>query len=138
MQPQNTVVPESNQPKTANTVVGQTWSNAGAINIDLDNLMSGKSKSSGPALSMNQLKMQSPVKSAPAPLQPSSLHINNNNNNNFNSNLFGSVMSPTSTALHSNSIPNNFQQSQQPQLFGNLMSTKTNSNNLNNQFNAFQ
>lgn len=47
-----------------NQQIGQTWSNSGNINIDLDNLLSSKSKSglSGPAPSINQLKNQSPTK----------------------------------------------------------------------------
>lgn len=130
---------ESNQPaKVPVPIVGPTWSNVG---IDLENLMSGKSKSSGPSLSMNQLKLQSPTKtsapSIPSLPQPSSLHINNNNNINSNhSNLFDGLMSPTlSTTQFANNIPNNHnnQQTQQNQLFGNLLSN-SNSNN----FSAFQ
>ena len=47
-----------------NQQIGSTWSNSGNINIDLDNLLSSKSKSgsSGPAPSINQLKNQSPTK----------------------------------------------------------------------------
>lgn len=47
-----------------NQQIGSTWSNSGNINIDLDNLLSSKSKSgsSGPAPTINQLKNQSPTK----------------------------------------------------------------------------
>lgn len=127
------------KPTTLN-MVGQTWSNAGPINIDLDNLLSSKSKSSGPSLSMNQLKLQSPVKTQPAafPIQPTvtsptSAHINTNlANNNFNSvnNNFGShVLSPTQNTNH---VTGN--------QFGNLLSNTMSptTNNLSNQFNAFQ
>lgn len=128
--------------------VGQTWSNA-SLNIDLDNLMSTKSKSSGPSLSMNQLKMQSPVKQqqspVPAMMSPQSppLHINNNAvNNNFNSlnnNNFGganNLFNPTQPNLLSGNVQ---QATNQQPFFGNLMATvNPNANNLNNQFNAFQ
>jgi len=70
--------------------VGSTWSNAGSINIDLDNLM-GKSNNKGPAPSMNQLKSTntSPVKQQAGILSPVSPNSNfsfnqSNNNNNFN------------------------------------------------------
>lgn len=59
--------------------MGQTWSNAaGAINIDLDNLLSPKLNKSGQSLSMNQLKSQSPTKTTANLIQPTSAHINNN------------------------------------------------------------
>lgn len=131
------------------TNVGQTWSNAGPLNIDLDNLMSTKSSKGGPSLSMNQLKLQSPVKQqqqtpippmmSPPPPQPS-LHINNNAaNNNFNhlNNNFGA-----SITQQPNRFSGNVQQptiNNQQQLFGNLMmAVNPNANNLNNQFDAFQ
>lgn len=116
--------------------VGQTWTNAGPLNIDLDNLLSTKSKSSGSSLSMNQLKLQSPVKQQQSPIPPMmspppSLHINNNAaNNNFNNlnNNFGASLTQQPQPPSS-----------QQQLFGNLMMTvNPNANNLNNQFDAFQ
>lgn len=130
--------------------VGQTWSNA-PLNIDLDNLMSTKSKSSNQSLSMNQLKLQSPVKQQQSPVppmmspQPSApLHINNNAvNNNFSNvnNNFAAMFSPTQTQPQPNNLSGNVQTAatnQQP-FFGNLMATvNPNANNLNNQFNAFQ
>lgn len=136
--------------------VGQTWSNT-ALNIDLDNLMSTKSKSSGASLSMNQLKLQSPVKQQQSPVPPMlvsspppppsqpSVHINNNAvnnnfnslNNNFGANLFNSTSQQQPNLLSGNVQPASNQQ-QQP-FFGNLMATvNPNANNLNNQFNAFQ
>lgn len=144
LQPMSTNSNDSNipiKPTTLNTV-GQTWSNAGPINIDLDNLLSTKSKLSGPTLSMNQLKLQSPVKTQPTafPIQPtvtsptSATHINTNlANNNFNSsvnNNFGShVLSPAQTTNQSTLSS-----------FGNLLSNTMSptTNNLSNQFNAFQ
>lgn len=128
---------------TAVANVGQTWSNA-PLNIDLDNLMSNKSKSSN-ALSMNQLKMQSPVKQQQSPVPPMlspPLHINNNAvNNNFNSlnnNIGGSMFSPAQQPQQQQQQQGNMQSNQQP-FYGNLMATVTpNANNLNNQFNAFQ
>lgn len=137
---------QSKVPPLAN--VGQTWSNA-AINIDLDNLMSTKSKSSNQSLSMNQLKLQSPVKQSPAPpmMSPPPLHINNNAvNNNFNNlnNNFGAMFSPTQQQQQQqqpNILSGNVQATtnQQPFFGSNLMSTANpNANNLNNQFNAFQ
>lgn len=41
------------------TPVGSTWAGAG-LNIDLNNIMGGKAKQSGPAPSMNQLASNSP------------------------------------------------------------------------------
>lgn len=90
--------------------------------------MSGKSKASGPAPSMNQLKIQSPVKStattaAPAIAPP------------FQANLIGAAAPTTTTLPQYNSIPltpaGGLQQQQQPSppMFGNLVS---------NQFSAFQ
>lgn len=127
--------------------VGQTWSNT-AMNIDLDNLMSTKSKSSNQSMSMNQLKLQSPVKQQQSPvppmMSPPPVHINNNAvNNNFNNSLnnnFGAMFSPTQTQPQPNIQSGNVQPAtnQQP-FFGNLMATvNPNANNLNNQFNAFQ
>lgn len=73
--------------------IGSTWSNAGSINIDFDNLV-GKKNTKGPAPSMNQLKSTntSPVKAtSPSGLispmgNNSNSMFNNqaNNNNNFN------------------------------------------------------
>lgn len=49
-----------NQPlSTPATQVGLTWAGTG-LNIDLDNIMGGKSNKSGPAPSMNQLASNSP------------------------------------------------------------------------------
>lgn len=67
--------------------IGSTWSNAGSINIDFDNLI-GKKTSKGPAPSMNALKSAntSPVK-AVSPTGSSNFMLsqsNNNNNNNYN------------------------------------------------------
>lgn len=138
---------QSKGPPLAN--VGQTWSNA-SLNIDLDNLMSTKSKSSGQSLSMNQLKLQSPVKQQPSPvapmMSPPPLHINNNAvNNNFNNlnNNFGAMFSPTQQQQQQqpNILSGNVQATtnQQPFFGSNLMATANpNANNLNNQFNAFQ
>ncbi|KAG7200987.1 hypothetical protein KM043_003343 [Ampulex compressa] len=39
--------------------VGSTWAGSG-LNIDLDNIMGGKTKQSGPAPTMNQLASNSP------------------------------------------------------------------------------
>lgn len=125
--------------------VGQTWSNT-ALNIDLDNLMSTKSKSSGTSLSMNQLKQQSPVKQQQSPvpqlMSPPPLHINNNAvNNNFNNlnNNFGANMFNSTSQQQPNLQSGNVQQANQQPFFGNLMATvNPNANNLNNQFNAFQ
>lgn len=143
---------KSTVPALAN--VGQTWSNA-PLNIDLDNLMSNKSKSSNQSLSMNQLKLQSPVKqqqqqqqqhpqSPVTPMMsPPPLHINNNAvNNNFNNlnNNFGAMFSPTQQQ-QPNILSGNVQATtnQQPFFGSNLMATANpNANNLNNQFNAFQ
>lgn len=150
LQPSNTILtPQSTFPAAVNNVaekqtvpaanVGVTWSNA-AINIDLDNLMSTKSKSGGPSLSMNQLKLQSPTKQPQQPtiqpmLSPTPLNINNNAvNNNFNS-LNNNFAGPSANLFSDNvQQPINNQQ-----LFGNLLgSINPNANNLNNQFNAFQ
>lgn len=147
LQPMSTNLNESNgqlKPTTLN-MVGPTWSNAGPINIDLDNLLSTKSKSSGPTLSMNQLKLQSPVKTQPAafPIQPtitsptSAAHINtnlaNNNLNSVNNNIGTQVLNPMQTT-------NQFTGTQSLSGFGNLLSNtiSPNTNNLSNQFNAFQ
>lgn len=144
--PQSTVpVDDNTQSKpTALANVGQTWSNA-SLNIDLDNLMSTKSKSSGPTLSMNQLKLQSPVKQQQTPvapmMSPPPLHINNNAvNNNFNNvnNNFGAMLSATQPQPNISSGNVQPATNQQP-FMGNLMATvNPNANNLNNQFNAFQ
>lgn len=105
---------QTSDSKTSNIPLGSTWTNAGSINIDLDNLLSGKSKNSGPAPSMNQLKSQSPVKQ----IQPIS-----------------NVMMASPPKQYPN-IPVNQQQSQ---MFGNiLMQPQSNMSNMNNQFNAFQ
>lgn len=117
--------------------VGQTWSNAGPLNIDLDNLLSSKSNKSGPSLSMNQLKLQSPVKQSQLPMMsPPPLHINNNaannNFNNLNNNFCGNL------TQQPNRFSGNVQQPSQQQLFGNLMMTSTPNANSNNQFDAFQ
>lgn len=130
------------------TNVGQTWTNAGPLNIDLDNLMGTKSKSANASLSMNQLKLQSPVKQQQSPtvppmmISPTLQHINNAVNNNFNSvnNNFGAtVLSPTQSSQ--NSFSRNIQQHSATGTvyFGNATpSPNPNVNNLNNQFNAFQ
>lgn len=148
LMPQSTAQVENTMQSKPTTLanVGQTWSNA-SLNIDLDNLMATKSKSAGASLSMNQLKLQSPVKQQQSPVPPMMspqppLHINNNAvNNNFNSlnNNFGAnnMFSPSQQP---NILSGNVQQAtnQQP-FFGNLMATvNPNANNLNNQFNAFQ
>lgn len=83
----------SAEPPKKQIPIGSTWSNAGNINIDFDNLV-GKTSTKGPAPSMNQLKSAntSPVKSASpsglkSPMGPSSnfmLNQSNNNNNSFN------------------------------------------------------
>lgn len=108
--------------------------------------MSTKSKSSNQSLSMNQLKLQSPIKQQQLPIQPmlspplqppTSLHINNNAVNNNLNNLNNNLGASTPQA---NSFTGNVQQSTNQQaFFGNLMaSVNPNANNLNNQFNAFQ
>lgn len=81
---------------------------------------------------MNQLKLQSPTKSAQSVIPPpisspsASLHINSNQ---ANSNLLAtSILSPTQQNQFFGTMPNVQQQQQQPQFF------QTN----NNQFNAFQ
>lgn len=58
---------DSNKIVTPVQNVGSTWTaEKGKLNIDFDNLLSSnKNKNSGPTLSMNQLKTQSPVKSSP-------------------------------------------------------------------------
>lgn len=134
--------------KPSSVAVGSTWSStSGQIAIDLDNLMSGKSKNSGPALSMNQLKIQSPVKSQPSLAQSAIAPP-------FQANLIGAPtatttataskqpqytnipMVPAANSSSSSSTTVNHQQAaaaaaavQQQHLFGNLVS---------NQFNAFQ
>lgn len=143
LQPQNTnafddlPTPASKSSIAAAIPVGSTWSNAGSIGIDLDNLLSGKTKNSGPAPSMNQLKVQSPVKStstlaALVGIQPNLIGGS------------GTSPHPQQKPQYSN-IPIQHQQStMQPQqqqkhpanLFGNLV--QTNPTNFNNQFNAFQ
>lgn len=143
MQPMSTNPTESNShlKPTTLSMVGQTWSNAGPINIDLDNLLSPKSKSTGPSLSMNQLKLQSPVKTqtpSTFPIQPttpsqtSAAHINTNlaNNNNFNSSINNNFGATNQFAGNNQSLSG----------FGNLLSNTMNptTNNLSNQFNAFQ
>lgn len=147
LQPTNTILtPQSTFPAAVNNVaekqavpatnVGVTWSNA-AINIDLDNLMSTKSKSGGPSLSMNQLKLQSPTKQPTIQpmLSPTPLNINNNAVNNNVSSLNNNFAGPSA-----NSFSDNVQQPiTNQQLFGNLLgSINPNANILNNQFNAFQ
>lgn len=135
------------KPTTLSTV-GQTWSNAGPINIDLDNLLSPKSKSTGPSLSMNQLKLQSPVKTqqpSAFPIQPTNAsqtassaaataaHINTNlANNNINSTINNNNFGAT------NQFGGNNHQTLSG--FGNLLSNTMSptTNNLSNQFNAFQ
>lgn len=76
-----------------NQQIGSTWSNAGNISIDLDNLLSSKSKtgSLGPAPSINQLKNQSPT-------EPSQ-------SNNFNS---SQTFQQPITGPASQSMNNNF------------------------------
>jgi hypothetical protein len=103
----------TSESKLSSIPLGSTWTNAGAINIDLDNLLSGKSKNSGPAPSMNQLKNQSPVKTTPP--------TNN--------------IMMTSPPKQFPNIPIN-QQQQQSQMFGNILMQPQ--SNMNNQFNAFQ
>lgn len=85
----NNVQPEPSKKPIA---FGPTWSDAGNINIDFDNLV-GKKTNKGPAPSMNQLKSAStsPVKAAsPSGLKsPMGANSNftfnqSNNNNNFN------------------------------------------------------
>ncbi|GAB0087536.1 hypothetical protein DMENIID0001_018530 [Sergentomyia squamirostris] len=49
--------------------VGSTWTNTGSINLDLDNLLTSKKGKGEVAPSMNQLKIQSPVKTT-APKSP--------------------------------------------------------------------
>lgn len=136
-----------NSTSTHNVPIGSTWTNSGKIAIDLDNLLSGKSKLSGPAPSMNQLKIQSPVKSSATSIPPP-----------FQANLIGApTAAATPSALSakpqysniptinnaqnalSSSSSNNSAAAQLP-MFGNLVSLTPSSNqiNLNNQFNAFQ
>lgn len=112
--------------------------------------MSNKSKLSNASLSMNQLKLQSPVKQQQSPVPPMmspppSLHINNNAvNNNFNNlnnnNFGGSGMNMYATPQQQpNILSGNVQPTNQQPFFGNLMATvNPNANNLNDQFNAFQ
>lgn len=57
------------------TPVGSTWSQIGNINLNLDNLLTGKGTKVEAAPSMNQLKTQSPVKQ---PYPPMLSTINNN------------------------------------------------------------
>lgn len=80
------------EPSKKPIAIGSTWTNAGTINIDFDNLV-GKQSNKGPAPSMNQLKSAttSPVKSPPGVLSPMGnsnsnfmFAQSNNNNNNFN------------------------------------------------------
>lgn len=80
------------EPTKKPIAIGSTWSNAGNINIDFDNLI-GKTNTKGPAPSMNQLKSTntSPVKAASpsglkSPMGNNSNFMFNqsNNNNNFN------------------------------------------------------
>ena len=54
--------------------VGSTWSQIGNINLNLDNLLTGKGNKTEAAPSMNQLKTQSPVKQ---PFPPMLSTINN-------------------------------------------------------------
>ncbi|KAG4067276.1 hypothetical protein HA402_000267 [Bradysia odoriphaga] len=102
---------QSTETKAPSIPVGSTWTNSGTINIDLDNLLSGKSKNTGPAPSMNQLKIQSPVKQ----VQP-----------------INSVASPPKQYPN---IPSTVNQ-QQSQMFGSILMQPQ--SNVNNQFNAFQ
>lgn len=54
----------TSQSTSASTIqVGSTWAGAG-LNIDLDNIMGGKSNKSGPAPTMNQLASNSPQHNA--------------------------------------------------------------------------
>lgn len=55
------------QSTTNPTQVGSTWKGAG-INIDLDNIMGGKGKQSGPAPTMNQLASNSPQHQVKSPM----------------------------------------------------------------------
>lgn len=131
---------------TKPTAVGSTWSNAGGINLDIDNLLSGKSKNSGPAPSMNQLKTQSPVKSSAGGGVPSSPA--------FQANLIGAQTTPQQQRpQYSNIIPNRQNNVAAPastaslqssnNLFGNLVMPQqqqqqpSSGSNFNN-FNAFQ
>lgn len=141
---QSDLFSSNNSTSTANPPVGSTWSNSGKISIDLDNLLSGKSKLSGPAPSMNQLKTQSPIKtsSATSSIPPP-----------FQANLIGAPAATSSSSkpqysniptinnhsLNASSSSNNSAGAQLP-MFGNLVSltSSSNQNNLNNQFNAFQ
>lgn len=68
------------EPAKKPMVIGSTWSNAGNINIDFDNLISKKT-TKGPAPSMNQLKSAttSPVKAA----NNANVMLSQSNNNNF-------------------------------------------------------
>lgn len=116
------------QSPTSSVAVGSTWSNT---SIDLDNLMSGKSKSTGPVMSMNQLKHQSPVKTTASNGQSLSGMAPP-----FQANLIGATSPTLVAAPQYSNIPmvattNNATARSQPQqqLFGNLVS---------NQFNAFQ
>lgn len=70
---------DSNKTVTPVQIVGSTWTaEKDKLNIDFDNLLSSnKNKNSGPTLSMNQLKTQSPVKSATNPAQTQSQNYGN-------------------------------------------------------------
>lgn len=101
--------------------VGSTWSQIGNINLNLDNLLTGKGNKTEAAPSMNQLKTQSPVKQ---PFPPMLSTINNG-------------------AAAGGNIPgffggNNLQMGGGPS--GGMRSPSGNTMNLanNNNFNAFQ
>lgn len=108
----------------AQVAVGQTWSQIGNINLNLDNLLAGKGLKSETAPSMNQLKTQSPVKQQTFPPMASPTAGMNNNNNSNRGNIpafFGGSGAAASGNILSPMSP-----------------TNRNFANNNNNFNAFQ
>lgn len=57
--PTSTSIKNQTSSNTSSTQVGSTWAGSG-LNIDLDNIMGGKAKQTGPAPTMNQLASNSP------------------------------------------------------------------------------
>lgn len=119
---------EGNSTDKTDIAIGSTWTNSGNLKIDLDNLLSSKNKGNNPAPSMNQMKIQSPVKT-PLTVQPPL--------------IMGAIPPLTSPPTQrSPGFPNIPPSMPTQQIFSNYNMQSQNANNNNNlynqSFNAFQ
>lgn len=144
LQPQNLHQPAQQKPATQSQVpVGSTWFNSGGLNIDFDNLCGKNAKGNETAPTMNQLKIQSPVKSQTPVMGAINMpqlspNIMGQTQNQFAQIQSGGSMQQFPNQFNSgNNIPLNTQS-------GNLFNmtgapAQSNHNQLNNnQFDAFQ